>query len=114
MSAPDLKRFFNPSSVAFVGAMEDLSKFGGRVMKQIVEFGYCGRIYPVNPKYPTVRGLACYPGIADLPETPDHVGIVIAAERVLDTLRQCADMGARSTFCCRPNASAPPTRCAAV
>ena len=95
MSPPDLQPFFNPSSVAFIGATEDLSKFGGRVLQQIVEFGYRGRIYPVNPKYPKLRGLDCYPDIAALPEAPDHVGIVIGAERVLDTLRQCADKGVR-------------------
>ena len=95
MTPPDLQPFFNPSSVAFVGATEDLSKFGGRVLAQLIEFGYRGRIYPVNPKYSKLRGLECYPGIEDLPEAPDHVGIVIAAERVLDTLRQCADKGVR-------------------
>ena len=93
--APDLATFFNPSSVAFVGATEDLSKFGGRALHQMIEFGYRGRVYPVNPRYSNLRGHACFPSIADLPETPDHVGIVIAAERVLDVLRQCAGRGVR-------------------
>ena len=93
---PDLTRFFNPRSVAFVGATEDTSKFGGRVLKQILEFGYAGRVYPVNPKYKKLRGQACYPDLAALPEAPDHVGIVISAERVLDTLRQCAAGGVPS------------------
>jgi acetyltransferase len=95
MYSPDLGTFFNPSSVAFVGATEDLSKFGGRVLQQIIEFGYRGRIYPVNPRYSTLRGHACYPSIAALPETPEHVGIVIAAERVLDVLRECVEKGVR-------------------
>ncbi|HSQ02691.1 MAG TPA: CoA-binding protein, partial [Burkholderiales bacterium] len=89
----NLKAFFNPASVALVGATEDLSKFGGRCLNHLIEFGFRGRIYPVNPKYSTLRGLACYPGIRELPETPDHVGVVVAAERVLDTLKQCADKG---------------------
>jgi len=93
--APDLKRFFNPRSVALVGATEDLTKFGGRALNHIIEFGYRGTVYPVNPKYDTLRGLSCYRGIRDLPETPDHVGIVIAAERVLDTLRECAERGVK-------------------
>ena len=95
MSPPDLKTFFNPASVALVGATEDLSKFGGRVLQQMIEFGYRGRIYPVNPRYPELRGLRCFPCIAALPATPDHVGIVIAAGRVLDVLRECADKGVR-------------------
>ena len=52
-------------------------------------------MYPVNPRYSTLRGHACYPSISALPETPDHVGIVIAAGRVLDTLKECADKGVR-------------------
>jgi len=92
-AVPDLTRFFNPRSVAFVGATEDTSKFGGRVLKQMLEFGYAGRVYPVNPKYKKLRGHACYPDLAALPEAPDHVGIVIGAERVLNTLHQCAASG---------------------
>lgn len=95
LPAISLKTFFNPSSVALVGATEDLSKFGGRCLNHMLEFGYRGRVYPVNPKYSTLRGLPCYPSILELPEAPDHVGIVVAAERVLETLRQCAAKGVR-------------------
>lgn len=90
-----LATFFNPASVGLVGATEDLSKFGGRCLQQMLEFGFRGRVYPVNPKYSKLRNLDCYPRIVDLPETPDHVGIVVAADRVLDTLRQCAEKGVR-------------------
>ena len=83
LPAPDLATFFNPASVAFVGATEDLTKFGGRALQQMIEFGYRGRVYPVNPRYQELRGHQCYASIADLPEAPEHVGIVIAANRVL-------------------------------
>ncbi len=89
-SLPDLRRFFNPASVALVGATDDLTKFGGRCLAQMLEFGYRGRVYPINPRRSKVRDLDCYPSVLDLPETPDHVGIVVAAERVLETLQQCA------------------------
>ncbi len=95
LPAPDLATFFNPPSIAFVGATEDLSKFGGRVMRSVLDFGYRGRVFPVNPKYSSLLGLTCYPDIGALPEAPAHVGIVLAANRVLDTLKQCADKGAR-------------------
>ncbi len=93
--ASDLKKFFNPSSVALVGATEDLSKFGGRCMMQMLEFGYQGRVYPINPKYKTLRGLACYPSVSELPETPDHVGIVVASKLVPATLRECVQRGVK-------------------
>lgn len=91
----DLARFFNPASVALVGATEDLSKFGGRCIRLMLDFGYRGRIYPINPKYGSFAGLTCYPDVMALPEVPDHVGIVVGSGHVMATLRQCAAKGVR-------------------
>ena len=54
-------------------------------------FGFAGPIWPVNPKYPEIRGAACYPNLKALPGRPDHVGIVVAPQRVLSVLEECAD-----------------------
>jgi len=89
----DLGRLFAPRSVALVGATDDPSRFGGRVFRYMVRFGFPGRIYPVNPRYSEIQGLKCYPGLRDLPETPDHVGIIVATGRVFDTLGDCAALG---------------------
>jgi acetyltransferase len=93
VEAPDLTPLFSPRSIAFVGATDDLTRFGGRCLKQTLGFGYRGRIYPVNPKRTEVQGMRCYPGVADLPETPDHVGIVLPAGQVMPVLQQCAARG---------------------
>lgn len=87
---PDLKRFFGPESVALVGATEDLSRFAGRVLMRMLNFGYKGRVYPVNPRFQSVRDLKCYPSVRDLPEPVDHVGIVVPADRVMGILEDCA------------------------
>ena len=94
-AAPDLKSFFAPASVAVVGATDDLSRFAGRVMMRMANFGYRGKIFPVNPRFAEVRGLKCYPTVRDLPEAPDHVGIVVPAGRVMEILEDCAARGAR-------------------
>lgn len=78
----DLTHFFAPRSVAMVGATEDLSKFGGRCMRQTIDFGFKGNVYPINPKRETIFGQRCFASIADLPEAPDHVGIVLPAHAV--------------------------------
>ena len=95
MEEHHLKRFFGPSSVALVGATEDLGRFAGRVLLRMTQFGYPGRIFPVNPRFESVRGLKCYAGIRDLPEAPDHVGIVVPASAVMGILEDCAARGAR-------------------
>ncbi len=92
---PDLRRFFAPQSFALVGATEDATKFGGRALLLLQEFGYAGRIHPVNPRGGTIRGMTAYASVRDLPEAPDHVGIVVAADRVLGVLEDCAARGAK-------------------
>src|SRR5690606_14646714 len=92
-SFPDLTHFFAPRSVALVGATEDTRKFGGRCMRQLIDFGYAGTIYPVNPSREQVFGLPCYGSISALPTTPDHVGIVLPARAVSGALEECAARG---------------------
>ncbi|MGE5525864.1 MAG: acetate--CoA ligase family protein [Rhodospirillaceae bacterium] len=89
-ATPDLRRFFGPASVALVGATDDIGRFAGKVLMRMQSFGYRGRIYPVNPRLETVRGLKCYASVRDLPETPDHVGVVVPAAKVLGILEECA------------------------
>ena len=93
----DLKKFFNPSSVALVGATDDLSRFAGKVLMRMTDFGYKGKIYPVNPRFEgqKVRGFECYASVRDLPEAPDHVGVVVPAQHVLGILEDCAARGAK-------------------
>lgn len=93
MNSPDLRRFFAPRSVALVGASADLGKFGGRCFRQLRDFGFSGRIYPVNPRLSTLDGLEVYPDLASLPEAPDHVLIVVPSPAIPDVIRQCGALG---------------------
>ena len=92
---PDLTHFFAPRSVALIGATEDISRYAGRSMRLMLDFGYRGQLFPVNPKYRKVHGFDCYPSVRDLPAPPDHVSVAVPAERVLDVLEDCAACGAR-------------------
>jgi acyl-CoA synthetase (NDP forming) len=89
----DFRRLFRPAAVAVVGASTDESSISGQPLKFLRQHGYAGTIYPVNPKYREVRGLACYPDIGSLPSAPDVALIAVAAKRVPDVLRQCGEKG---------------------
>ena len=89
------QRWFAPTGVAGVGATDDLTRCAGSVVMRMMNVGYQGRVFPVNPRIKEERALKCYPGVRELPEAPDHVGIVVPANRVMGILEDCAARGAR-------------------
>jgi len=89
----DLERFFNPGSIAIIGASQDFMTISGQPLKHLQSHHYQGRLYPVNPRYQEVAGVKCYPALAGLPETPDLVLILVNAARVADMLKQCGEKG---------------------
>lgn len=93
--AHPLEALFSPKSVAIVGASRDPSKLGGRPLRNLIQFGYAGRIYPVNPSYPEVQGLRAYPSVTALPEVPDQAIVVVPAQHVPAALEDCAAKGVR-------------------
>lgn len=64
---------------AVVGATQNSSKFGNKIVKKLKEFGY--EVYPVNPVYDEVEGLKCYKSLSDLPLKPDCVSVVVSPDK---------------------------------
>ncbi|WP_101675576.1 acetate--CoA ligase family protein [Alloalcanivorax mobilis] len=94
MSTPrDLRALFAPRSVAVIGAAGNPAAIGGQPIKHLLDHGYPGNIYPINPKYEEIAGLRCYPDIKALPETPDLVIIAVAARMVADMVRAIGEAG---------------------
>ncbi len=89
----DLERFFSPRAIAIIGASQDLTTISGQPLKHLTSHGYKGKIYPVNPRYQDIAGIKCYAALADLPEAPDLVLVLVNASRVIDMLRQCGAKG---------------------
>ncbi|MCE2482689.1 MAG: acetate--CoA ligase family protein [Alphaproteobacteria bacterium] len=86
---------FSPSSVAFYGASNDPAKMAGRPFHFLLKHGFEGRAYPINRNRDTVLGRRAYPDLAALPETPEHVFVLLPTEAVETALEECAAAGVR-------------------
>ncbi|WP_254074091.1 acetate--CoA ligase family protein [Burkholderia sp. S171] len=91
----DIDRLVSPRSIAIMGASNDPKSISGQPMRFLMQHGYQGALYPVNPKYAEIAGVACYASIESLPTIPDLALILVAARRVPDMLRQCGEKGIR-------------------
>src|SRR6185436_16758541 len=93
--AMDLSPLMRPRSVAVVGASQRMGR-GTRVIANLQQFGYAGRIFPVNPKYTEILGLRCYPDLGALPEPAESVVVAIPGAEVPALLATAVDHGARA------------------
>src|SRR5574341_392450 len=88
-SMRDLKPLLEPRSVAIVGASSSPDKSGYTLLKNIVDGGFNGPIYPINPKAKEILGHRAYPTITGVPEPVDLAFIVLPREVVAETIRAC-------------------------
>lgn len=91
-----LQPLLEPKSVAIIGASSDFNKLNGRPIRNLLDKGYAGAIYPVNPKYDQVGPLPCYPNIQAIPGPIDLAVIILPAPSVEGCLRELAAVGARA------------------
>ncbi|HDD23874.1 MAG TPA: CoA-binding protein [Chloroflexi bacterium] len=91
-----LESFFQPQSVAIIGASRDPGKLGYAVVYNLKNGGFPGALYPVNPKADRILGLQAYPSILDIPDPVDLAVIVIPYSYVPAVLEQCGQKGVSS------------------
>jgi acetyl coenzyme A synthetase (ADP forming)-like protein len=84
-----LDGFFNPRSIAVVGASRDQSKIGHVIFRNLVEGEFRGKVYPVNPNASKLLGVKCYASITKVKEKIDLAVISIPAEFVPKALEEC-------------------------
>ena len=96
MSIRNLEHAARPRSVAVIGASEREGSVGRVVLKNIIEGGFEGAIWPVNPKYHTLMGLACHANAAALPGIPDLAVIVTPPATVPGIVAELGAKGCRA------------------
>ncbi|UPV76755.1 acetate--CoA ligase family protein (plasmid) [Halorussus limi] len=89
---PDLDPLFAPESVAVVGASPD-SWYSSQLMDNLLDYGYDGTVYPVNPSRDEAWDRTCYDTIADVPEVVDLAVVSVPREYVVDVVTAAGEMG---------------------
>ncbi|MBW2053913.1 MAG: CoA-binding protein [Deltaproteobacteria bacterium] len=90
----NFKPFFYPRHIAIVGVPRGENRFGGMsFLSRLQDYGFSGKLYPINPKAEELGGLKAYPDVKSLPEVPDLAVICVTANRVPAILKDCASIG---------------------
>jgi acyl-CoA synthetase (NDP forming) len=88
-----MEAIFNPKSIAVIGASDNPGKLGFHVMKSLTQGGYSGRIFPINPGKREILGIKTFPSLLDVPEKVDLSIVVLPAESVPKTIKECEEKG---------------------
>jgi len=93
-----LESLFRPKSAAVIGASSKEMSIGNRVIKNLIDFGFKGEIFPINPKADEIRGIKAYKSIMDCPDGIDVVHMVIPAKFVPQAMEDCGKKGVKNVI----------------
>src|SRR6267142_206619 len=87
----DMNRIMKPKAVAVIGASSEAGKSGNSVMKNLINGGYKGKIYPINPSADAIMGLKAYKSVKDVPGDIDVAVFAIPAKFVAAAIAECGE-----------------------
>jgi len=112
MTAHKLSPLLSPRSIAIVGASPKEHSTGQSMLRTLKDLRFAGPIYPVNPRYETIEGLTCYPGLEALPDPVDLAVLAVSNERLEEQLEKAIRIGAKAAAifgsCVMPEDRDPP------
>lgn len=91
-----LKLFFNPRSIAVIGASRKRGTIGGEVFHNLLIYGFAGPVYPVNPTAEVIQSVPAYKEVEDIPGPVDLAVIVVPAKFVIQTVEACGRKGVKA------------------
>ncbi|HLB12806.1 MAG TPA: CoA-binding protein [Dehalococcoidia bacterium] len=93
----DMRLFMEPRSVAIIGVSRNTSDDGYvNTLEYLLEFGYPGQIYPINPSSDEILGVRAYPNVSQVPDPIDVAVISLPRHAVLPAVRECMEVGIRA------------------
>ncbi len=97
-----LEMFTDPKGVAVVGASTSPDKLGYQVLRNVIQYGYQGAIYPINPTAAEILGLKAYPTVLECPD-PVDLAVVLVPNKVVPTvMEQCGQRGLKGAVVISP------------
>ncbi|MEA1948969.1 MAG: acetate--CoA ligase family protein [Thermodesulfobacteriota bacterium] len=94
-SVNQLSAILRPKSIAVIGASTSPDKLGHEIMKNILDSGFQGAVYPINPKADAILDIPCHVSVKDIAEAPDMAVIIIPARFVPQALEECGQKGVK-------------------
>jgi len=93
-----LDLFFDPKSVAVVGASRQKGKVGHEIVAALVAGKFPGDVFPVNPNADEVEGLKCYPNLKEIGSAPDLAVIVVPPKFAAGVMSECGQVGVKAVI----------------
>lgn len=87
----NLKKLFNPKSIAVIGVSEEAGKIGSVIAKNLMDLGYAGEVFLVNPKHETLFGKKSYKNLAEIEKEIDLAIVAIPAKFVSEVIKDAKD-----------------------
>ena len=91
-----LKSLFEPRSAVLIGASDSPEKVGGRMLENLLSAGFSGKLFAVNPKRASIRGVPCFPSVSKLPEPVELAIVVTPPATVPGIIEECGQVGIRA------------------
>ncbi len=91
-----MKAFFEPRTVAIIGASQNPDKVGYKILSNLKRAGYTGTIVPVNPSADSILDVKCYKSLNDFSGNIEQVVIVVPRKAVMDSVKQSISKGAKA------------------
>ncbi len=79
-----LDPILRPRSIAVIGASRRKGSIGNAILRHLIEGGFTGPVFPINPSADSVAAVPAFPSVKDLPVAPDLAFIIVPKERALD------------------------------
>lgn len=92
---PSLDAVFKPRSIAVIGASRKAGSIGHTIVSNLLDHGFEGVVYPINPSARSVHSIPAYPTISEVPGDVDMAVIVVPKHLVLDVARDCGEKGVK-------------------